>query len=263
MKYKVLLAGDNHALMDGFFNRAGRVFECMTVSERPGDMSTHLYYFEPEVFVYCTNVLQESKLPVLEELRRMTRRSKTPMAVVADREGLDALASGLSDGVELMLESTQTIGEVEEELLILLEGRTAPEGQEKAREETVQGEADSGKKHVLIVDDDLVMLRTIKGYLDEEYTVSVARFGKQALKFLETKHTDLILLDYMMPEMDGPQVLAALRSNERTEKIPVIFLTGITEMGMLGKVLSLKPSGYLLKPIDREKLGSMVKMILG
>ena len=78
--------------------------------------------------------------------------------------------------------------------------------------------------------------------------------GKVALKFLETKSTDLILLDYEMPGDRGPDVLEKIRSNPATENIPVIFLTGVTERDKITEVLALKPQGYLLKPINMQRL---------
>lgn len=119
------------------------------------------------------------------------------------------------------------------------------------------------RKHILIVDDDSSVLKLLKGYLAERYDVATAINGKVAMKFLETKRTDMVLLDYEMPEENGAAVLRKIRENNKTRNIPVVFLTGITERGKIQEILALKIQGYLLKPIDMEKVSSTIKSVLG
>ena len=119
------------------------------------------------------------------------------------------------------------------------------------------------KKHILIVDDDSRVLRLLQSYLTGRYELATAINGKVALKFLEKKETDLVLLDYEMPTENGPAVLEKIRANEKTKNLPVVFLTGVTEKNKIREVLALKPQGYLLKPVDMEKLSSTIKGILG
>lgn len=117
------------------------------------------------------------------------------------------------------------------------------------------------KLHILIIDDDVRMIKVLKRHLEDNYQVATAVSGKVALRYLETKSTDLILLDYVMPEMDGPQVLEEIRKNPAMADVPVLFLTGAAEKSKIQKALSLKPQGYLLKPIDREKLIEKIESV--
>lgn len=119
------------------------------------------------------------------------------------------------------------------------------------------------RKHILVVDDDSRMLKIIKRHLSDKYDVATALNGRLALKFLETKKTDLILLDYEMPLENGPTILKKLKENPFTHDIPVIFLTGISERDKIEKALVLKPQGYLLKPIDHIKLLSSISKLIG
>ena len=121
----------------------------------------------------------------------------------------------------------------------------------------------SARKHILVVDDNPIMLKTIKEHLHDKYDVATAISGKVALKFLQKKKTDLILLDYEMPDENGAEVLKRLRSDVLTKDIPVIFLTGITERNKIAQVLVLKPQGYLLKPVDHNKLLETISKVLG
>lgn len=123
----------------------------------------------------------------------------------------------------------------------------------------------SRRKHILIVDDDSGMLKVIKEHIKENYDVATAISGKLARKFLEKKDTDLILLDYMMPGEDGPEVLRQLRENPKTKNIPVVFLTGMTERDKIVELLSGKnrPQGYIVKPVEKDKLLETIKNLIG
>ena len=123
-------------------------------------------------------------------------------------------------------------------------------------------EKEERRKHILVVDDDSRVLRLMKEYLAKRYDVATAINGKVALKFLETKETDLVLLDYEMPDENGASVLEKLRASEKTKDLPVVFLTGVTDKKKIREVLALRPQGYLLKPIDMEKLSSTIKGVL-
>lgn len=113
------------------------------------------------------------------------------------------------------------------------------------------------------MDDDSSVLKLLRGYLAERYDVATAISGRIALKFLETKKTDMVLLDYEMPVEDGASVLAKIRDNASTKNLPVVFLTGVTDRKKIMDVLAMKPQGYLTKPIDMEKLSSTIKGVLG
>lgn len=86
--------------------------------------------------------------------------------------------------------------------------------------------------------------------------------GKMAEKFLETRPCDLILLDYEMPVENGPAVFKKIKNMESAKDIPIIFLTGVADKEKITEVLMLKPQGYLLKPIDTDKLLNTIENIV-
>lgn len=140
------------------------------------------------------------------------------------------------------------------------EKEPAPE-EESGEKDTSASESEQ-RKHILVVDDDPLMLKMLKEHLHDEYDVATAVSGKIALKFLERKKTNLILLDYEMPGENGPEILEKIHSNSATKDIPVIFLTGVSDKEKIQEALALRPQSYLLKPIDREKLiDSITKVI--
>ncbi len=118
-------------------------------------------------------------------------------------------------------------------------------------------------KKVLLIDDDERMLRLLKGYLEDSYTVYPIKGGNAALVFLENNKPDIIFLDYMMPALDGPKTLELIRKKDGCDKIPVIFLTGVTEKDKIKECLSYKPDGYMVKPVAREELLFKLGEVLG
>lgn len=110
------------------------------------------------------------------------------------------------------------------------------------------------KKHILLVDDSGTMLRTIKGWLEDKYRVSMVNSATSAISFLAVNKPDLILLDYEMPVCSGPMMLEMIRSEIKTESLPVIFLTSKGDKESVAKVLSLKPQGYLLKTMPSSQI---------
>ena len=114
------------------------------------------------------------------------------------------------------------------------------------------------RKNILLVDDDGTFLKMVKGWLSSKYHVTVVTSGAQALMYIADNKPDLILLDYEMPVTSGPQVLEMIRSETKVDNIPVIFLTGKGDRESVMKVLALKPDGYLLKSMTREKLVAAV-----
>ena len=99
-------------------------------------------------------------------------------------------------------------------------------------------------------------------YLEGLYDVYPVRGGREALDFLESQTPDVILLDYLMPGLDGVHTLELIRQREQTADTPVIFLTGVTEKDKIQECMEYRPYGYLVKPAAREELISMINRAL-
>ncbi|MCH5293972.1 MAG: response regulator [Treponema sp.] len=116
------------------------------------------------------------------------------------------------------------------------------------------GAVTSGRKRILVVDDDSVMLRTMNNWFSTKYEVYMANSGMNAISLLAQHHVDLILLDYEMPVVSGLQVFEMLRSESSTANIPVIFLTAKDDKETVMKVVAARPDKYLLKTMPPEAL---------
>lgn len=119
------------------------------------------------------------------------------------------------------------------------------------------------RKHILIIDDDLNTLKTLRYYLQDTYKVTVVNSGKVAVDFLLKYMPDLILLDYLMPMFNGAAVLKIIKSREATKDIPVYFLTGQTGRETVIECLSLKPAGYIIKPVAKDALLAKMEEAFG
>ena len=110
------------------------------------------------------------------------------------------------------------------------------------------------RKSILIVDDDVAYMTMIMDWLKDSYRVSMATSGLKAITWLSKNTPDLILLDYEMPVVTGPQVMEMFQTDPEISDIPVMFLTGNSDKESILKVISLGPVDYLLKTIDKKGL---------
>jgi len=117
---------------------------------------------------------------------------------------------------------------------------------------------------VLLVDDEPMMRRIGAMSLERvgKFTVVLASNGLDAMAVAEREKPDLILLDVMMPNMDGLATLQKLRASEATSAIPVIFLTGKTEQQEVDEYLAAGAVGVIPKPFDPMTLPSQIHEIL-
>lgn len=122
---------------------------------------------------------------------------------------------------------------------------------ERLMEKEAKGER---KKHILIVDDNGMSLRTTKSWLSSKYKVSMAGSATMAISFLARSKPDLILLDYAMPICDGPQFMEMIHAEADTSKIPVMFLSAKEDSESVEAAMALKPAGYLLKSSTPEQI---------
>lgn len=120
------------------------------------------------------------------------------------------------------------------------------------------------ERKTLLVDDDMRNIFALSAALqDKRVKVITAKNGREALERLEQHpDTDIVLMDIMMPEMDGYEAMRRIRSQERFESLPIIALTAKAMKGDRALCIDAGASDYLAKPIDIEKLMSMMRVWL-
>ncbi len=118
------------------------------------------------------------------------------------------------------------------------------------------------RKRILIVDDDARQRQLVREWLKGTYDVSMANGGPQAIAVLSSQECDLVLLDYEMPIVSGPQVMEMIQSLPNCAELPIVFLTGKDDEMSIRRVLELHPAGYLLKSVSAEELLKKVADVL-
>lgn len=259
MKYKILLSGKNQTIIDDFFNQLNVEYVLLTSSLRYEDMENHLEQFEPNLMVICLGGENNDQLKRIIELKRKLTLTNCCLAIIGEQEECDNFQRSSNDLARLVMTKPITISLIREQIVDffkLLEQEKLEQAQndEEAKRQARIEEERARKKNILIIDDEPLILKMIKEQLGERYNVATAISGKIAYKFLEKKTTEFILLDYEMPVENGPEVMKKIRENPEYEGIPIVFLTGVSAKEKIAQVLALKPYGYLLKPVDSEKL---------
>ena len=126
-----------------------------------------------------------------------------------------------------------------------------------------QPEPEPAKPQILLVDDNAIQIRSLKGALQKHYDVAMATSGREAIRMIERRLPDLVFLDYEMPECDGRMTLKMIRDIPEAVDLPVVFLTGVKNKENIKAVLELKPAGYMLKPANQDMIMSTIEKILG
>ena len=301
MEQKLLVIGKDNQLLTSVYEAIGVDFKIMTTSVILQDIATHIEMYSPDLLICCPEKLYDREIISLDDLEVSLSERKIPFILLGSKKECDHFkettklnffrsieySESQDRLLSLMLEVFKDIknSEPAEPVKLPIPDETAEAEEQKTADspapaaelEVLQKNQkktddnddddsiafDTGKKHILVVDDNTMMLKIIQQQLKDSYNVATAISGSIALKFLEKKRTDLILLDYEMPFMNGAQVLHKIREDLRTRMIPVVFLTGTKDREKVQEALKQKPQGYLLKPIDNAKLLEMIESLIG
>lgn len=115
---------------------------------------------------------------------------------------------------------------------------------------------------ILIVDDTLANIEILHRILQGDYDLFFAKNGHDCLRIAQRELPDLILLDIMMPEMDGYEAMRAVRKMAKYKKLPMIALTAKAMKGDREKCVEAGASDYITKPVDTEQLLSLLRVWL-
>lgn len=276
MKYKVLIGGRNNVLLMDFIQRTEEFFLSLSTSECPQDIFGHFKVFDPDAYVCFVDRDYERAIGLINSLKSNSCYNGAAIVLIGDAETcslIEERARYTADVLicrpvtpdNLILRITRyfdDVAEAKERLKAMELARQTAE--EEARQAAAKAEAAANrneKKHILIVDDDRTILKMLKSALGDQYEVTTMINGVMVDKLLETKKVDLIILDYEMPVETGANIFRRIKKNPKASHIPVCFLTGVTDREKILEVMSLKPHGYLLKPIDMDMLSATIRTL--
>ena len=275
VRYNILLNGKNAAFITDFIQHTELYFKCLSTSDCFQDIVNHFEVFAPDAYVCFLDAGYSKTLNQYNALKEHRFFNGAPLIAIGDaaisqeagnQYVIDLIIRRPISADNLALRITRFLEErreAEENQRLIAEAARLQEEEkakqaeaealaaEKAREALANAKR---KKHVLIVDDDRTVLKMLKTALEDTYDVTTMVNGIMVEKFLEAKDVDLVILDYEMPVETGADIFRKIKANPNANHVPVCFLTGISEREKIMEVMSLKPHGYLLKPIDMDML---------
>jgi len=274
-KIRLLVSSVDDAVKNDIFNSLATDYLVMTTSLRIEDLDNHLTFFNPDVLLLDLEEDSNLKYREFGKIQKKLTDSKTLVMIMGDwdacddfQENTNELAEKVYDKPTASLIISSDIEKyfssherVAKSAPAVAGASSSASGATASR--TAEPLGEDGHFHVLVVDDDPLILKMIKEQLHDDYDVGTAINGPVALKFLSNRSTNLILLDYEMPRMSGPEFLDQLREDPNTANIPVVFMTGVNDREKIAQVLSKKPQGYLLKPIEKDRLIKTIKALIG
>jgi len=118
------------------------------------------------------------------------------------------------------------------------------------------------KLKILIVDDNPDILEVLESTLEEEFKVITAATGNEALKKIKTQSPNLLVLDYVLPDLEGPQICKIIRKDSLLLNVPILMLTGKGEIDNKVEGLEAGADDYMIKPFSPQELIARVRMLL-
>ena len=116
--------------------------------------------------------------------------------------------------------------------------------------------------HILIVDDVATNIKLLNSFLSSNYNISVASSGREAISVVEKSKPDLILLDVMMPDIDGFETCRLIKNNDNNFYIPIILVTALNEVEDKIKGIESGADDFITKPVNKHELLARVKSLL-
>ena len=269
MKLKIMMTGHNRRIAMDISEHLSEDRGCVTLKCPPKKAALFEMSLSeaPNVIIICLGDESADTVKAFDVLKEAARLGTLTIIVVANEDDRETFINNTELEHMFFLERPvpllalyEKLNEVEKKL------EEAGGGSHGRLMEYVNPDAgrEHPRKHILVVDDDSEQLLQIKEHLKEFYEVTLLNSGKNVIRCLQRHEIDLILLDYMMPEMDGPDVLERLRGNSDYKDIPVVFLTGVSEKETVIKTLvELKPQGYILKPSKKSEIVAKIIDVLG
>ena len=285
MKYKILVSGNNTSMITDFIQHTETFFKSLSTTPCMRDIIGHFELFSPDAYVCFVNSEHSSILTQISALKKDEAYNGASIFLICDAETCNALEKNpiLMADADLIIRRPISVDNLVLRITRYFDEKKEAKAEAEARKAAIEAKAaeaiakakeeeeaaiaaavaakmqeSAERKHILVIDDDRIILKMLKEALSDNYDVTTMVNGVAAEKFLEAKNVNLVILDYEMPIETCAEVFRRIKKNPKISHIPVCFLTGISEREKIMEVMALKPHGYLLKPIDMDMLSSTV-----
>ena len=267
-RFKILVTGKNRKVMNDICEHitADKGYTTIKCAPSKAALFDLMLAELPKVIIICLGNETAETVQAYAVLKGAIRQGNCTTIVVTNEEDERFFINNSSLEKVLFLSRPVSLFALYEKLMELEEAMRRVREEAPSFREFINENANSKykRKHILVVDDDSEQLLHIKEQLEEFYDVTLVKSGDAAFRYLAGHTPDLMLLDYLMPEQDGPQVLRKMQTIEEYSQIPVVFLTGVTEKSAVIQTLTeLRPMGYIVKPAKKSEIVAKIIDVLG
>ncbi len=260
---RILLVDDNEAVIIQISSILNNVGYKVDVAQRGKEAIDYLQHTKPDGIILDLMMPDMDGFEVLAQIRNQNMTAKIPILVMTAK---DVTAKDLkilkSNNIQQLIQK----GNVDKnQLLIKIRSmlENEPALKKKASLQQRGKKTQSGIQTVLIVEDNQDNLTSLKAILDGKYRLLEARDGEQGIKATFEHLPDLVIMDMMLPRMDGFEVVKRIKADETTKGIPVIALTSKAMKGDRENILAAGCDDYLARPVGQEIILNKLEEWLG
>jgi PleD family two-component response regulator len=224
-----------------------------------------LFQQEVNLIITAPQLAKEESMQLLKQSRVNPKISKIPFVMIAElinqKQVIEAIKYGVAEYIVKPFSEKQFVKHLNK-ALFEKDNNATKKITSLAKENTQRAEEKYNQQplQILVVDDVIDNIKIISAILRTDYKVKAATSGEKALQICEIDpQPDLILLDIMMPVMDGMEVCRRLKSNPKTQHIAVIFLSALDQTKYIVQGLDLGAVDYITKPIDPPLVQARVR----
>ena len=209
----------------------------------------YLSNFKPDLILLDISMPDCDGYETIKRLKSENQYEHIPVIFLTSKSDRESIVKGLSLGaVDYVIKpfsTTKLIKAIENEL------------NHNISKHDMQ-ETESNKPGILVVDDVTSMLRAIQYALHDRYKVYALSKSQDVMDFLKSKDPELIILDYMMPDLDGFELIQIIKLMPKYKDTPIIIITTEGRQEHVNKAISLGASDFLVKPFNPSELNSKV-----
>jgi len=246
---KIIYVDDIQYSLVSVKNRLQDCYDVFT-AESAGKMFEMLENITPDLILMDVNMPDVDGYEAIKSLKADERYSDIPVVFLTGKSDRDSVVKGLSLGAVDYIIKPYTASKLME---IVENNLNPPEDDESSSGDTI-----SNKPVVLIVDDVSSMLRAMQYALQDRFKVYILSKSQDVQDFLHAKKPDLILLDYLMPVLNGFDLIQMIRSMPEYEDTPIIIITTEGTMDHVNKAMSIGASDFIVKPFKPKELNDKV-----
>jgi len=247
---KIVYVDDMNYSLISFKKGLGKLYEIYL-----GESAVHLYKIlenvTPDLIILDVNMPDVDGYEIIKELKANTQYSSIPVIFLTSNIDREDVVKGLSLGAaDYVLKPFNA-----EKLIESIENQLNPN---RAKKNKVAARK-SGNYSILVVDDIASMLRTIHHALHDRYEVFLLSKSEVVIDFLHNNRPDLILLDYLMPVINGFELIPQIRAIHEYKDVPIIIVTTEGTFRNVSEAMTLGASDFIVKPFEPKELNYKIE----